>query len=94
MHTAFNILDAEQARYRALHAALVTAPLPQLEAHDGSARRYPIPHIDAEAVRQAILIDRADRLAVTASRVAGVAALFVGLAASVQVVALYVGSVL
>lgn len=96
MHAALNILDAEQTRYRALNAALA-GPLPHLDLADRRAQRDRldrIPHLDAEAVRQAILIDRADRLAAAASNAVGAAALIVALGASAQVVALFVGGVL
>jgi hypothetical protein len=99
MHTALNILDAEQARDRALHAGL-DGPLPHLDLQDARAqrdRRDRIPHIDAEARQREArnaLIRGLDRLIADASVAAGVIAAVVGLGAAARVVALFVGSVL
>lgn len=71
MHRTLNILDAEQARYRALAARLATAPLPHLEIADRRAqrdRRAHVPHIDAAARTRA---ERNARLAVLDDLVAG-----------------------
>lgn len=72
MHTALNILDAEQARYRALNAALA-GPLPHLEIADRRAQRDRldrIPHIDDAARARA---ERNASLAAWDSVLAGLA---------------------
>ena len=86
MHTALNILDAEQASYRALNAALATAMLPHLEIADRRAqrdRRADLPHIDAAARARA---ERNARLAAWDSVLAGLAVI-AGTAAFSAVVA-------
>ncbi len=99
MHRTLNYLDAEQAQYRALNAALA-GPLPHLEIAARRAqrdRRDRIPHIDAEARQREArnaLIRGLDRLIADASVAAGVIAAVVGLGAAARVVALFVGSVL
>ncbi|MGE7415863.1 hypothetical protein [Methylobacterium tarhaniae] len=96
MQTALNILDAEQARYRALNARLATAPLPHLEIADRRAQRDRldrIPHIDADAQARAIrneVIRGLDEA--IASAVGAVAVLAASI--SMGAAALFVGSVL
>lgn len=84
MHCTLNILDAEQARYRELSAAL--ASVPAIEPPLSPLNR--IPHLDADAHHRAVCNDlagRFDLLLAEASAVAGVAT---------GIVALFVGSVL
>ncbi|BAQ49473.1 hypothetical protein [Methylobacterium aquaticum] len=96
MHTALNILDAEQANYRALNARLATAPLPHLEIANRRAqrdRRVHIPHIDAAAHARA---ERNARLAAWDGVLAG-AAVIAGTAlfsAVVAAAAFVIGGVL
>jgi len=97
--TSLNILDAEQARYRALTTAL-TGPLPHLEAADRRAQRDRldrIPHLDADARLRAARNDLAaglDHLLANASLAVGAVAGIVTVGASVQVVIQFVGGAL
>jgi hypothetical protein len=97
MHSALNILDAEQARYRALNAALA-GPLPHLEIADRRAQRdrrdaFHLPHIDADAHARAIrneLVRGLDEAIATAVGAVAVLAASIGMGAAVH----FVGSVL
>ncbi len=98
MHRTLNILDAEQARYRALNAALATAPFPHLEIADQRAQRdrraaFRVPHIDADARARAIrnaAFSQAD--GIISDIITGVAGLVVGI--GLGAAAFFVGSVL
>lgn len=93
MHTALNILDAEQARYRELTAALASVPAiePPLSPLDR------IPHLDADAHHRAVCNDlagRFDRLFSDVSVAAGAIAALVALGGSARVVLQFVGGIL
>ncbi|GJD63781.1 hypothetical protein [Methylobacterium frigidaeris] len=102
MHRSLNILDAELVRHRALNAAPPTELLPHLAAQHYRAQRdrrdtHRIPHIDADARLRAARNELAaglDHLIANAALAAGAVAALVGLCASAQVVALFVGGVL
>ncbi|AWN55038.1 hypothetical protein [Methylobacterium sp. 17Sr1-1] len=95
MHRTLNYLDAEQARYRALNAALA-GPLPHLEIADRRAQRDRldrIPHIDADARARAIrneVIRGLDEAIASAVGAVAIVAASIGLGAAVH----FVGSVL
>lgn len=92
MQTTLNILDAEQARYRALNVALA-GPLPHLEIADRRDRLDRIPHIDADARRRQArndLIRGLDEVIATAVGAVAVIAASIGLGAAVH----FVGGIL